>query len=600
MFSKSDRLWRLDWTAVDGVTSSFNGDLLTLDVLQSITLHPIKKPADFYRLDNFLLQRRIMQLRERHLQLKLDSLLHLSHSESANASSSVVTRRRLGQPHEFSFMINKGVYEATSNEPRRRFEGHWLRALTEAKRQLNEQLFVLQVDRHSERRRIQQVHNFDYGYVRHHPLVGLEFIIEMSIPFARRFVLRQQFNALLFRVARTPTSNGGFHTLALANKYRRRHRDGLSINTILDTIFRQDSGENDDDQDDNTETRNKDGSGLATWHIAPAVASKWINLIVPLSKRWDTFRRFMANWERVVLADRHERHVRLVVVLFESSDEVPTLVDADYQNEDNFETTNNNTNTDTRPKRQSELTQMLFNRLRSKYGESRIAPDTLRLIVLNETRFSRSIGCEEGANLFAPSDLLFFIDVDMVFSGEFLTRVRLNTVLNQHVYYPIVFSQYDDSESVLDAVGAAAGAKRNNNNNNVSTMIARALEDEFKVSDARGFWRQYGYGMLGVYLSDLRRVGGFNVSLVGWGYEDVDLFGKFISHNVSIVRSVDTGMVHVFHTTHCGEITTIGAQQADVARIKMCEGSRNLLVASQRRMAKLIFEKKSLMLDLNI
>ena len=60
--------------------------------------------------------------------------------------------------------------------------------------------------------------------------------------------------------------------------------------------------------------------------------------------------------------------------------------------------------------------------------------------------FSRSIGCELGAALFDTNELIFFVDVDIMFTNEFLLRARLNTIEYKQVYYPIVFSEYDPDE----------------------------------------------------------------------------------------------------------------------------------------------------------
>jgi len=48
-----------------------------------------------------------------------------------------------------------------------------------------------------------------------------------------------------------------------------------------------------------------------------------------------------------------------------------------------------------------------------------------------------------GASLFGLHELIFFVDVDIAFTADFLLRARLNTIEYRQVYYPIVFSEYN-------------------------------------------------------------------------------------------------------------------------------------------------------------
>ena len=43
-----------------------------------------------------------------------------------------------------------------------------------------------------------------------------------------------------------------------------------------------------------------------------------------------------------------------------------------------------------------------------------------------------------------------------------------------------------------------------------------------------GFWREYGFGMLGIYKSDFDNSGGFDMNLHGWGLEDVHLVTNIV------------------------------------------------------------------------
>lgn len=148
------------------------------------------------------------------------------------------------------------------------------------------------------------------------------------------------------------------------------------------------------------------------FYVEKSLARKWINFVVPLTGRWEIFKRFMLNYERVCL-ERGER-TRLAVVLFEN-ERTPRIRDDSL----------NHPRGSAREYAQSELIELMFTRLRDKYKHVR--PSDLQLVV-NASAFSRSIGCELGAARFSPDSLIFFVDVDIVFTAEFLLRARLNTI----------------------------------------------------------------------------------------------------------------------------------------------------------------------------
>ena len=577
---QSERLWRLDHATTVGLSSSFNGELLSLDVLQSITLHPIKIPGEFYRLDNFLLQRRIMELRQRQLALRREIVAHI---EPPRPREFPLKRTDV---HDFDFISNYELFASSFQAPRRGFEGFWRRTLKELKRELNELLFRLQADRHRGRNGLVQMYNIDYGHMRYHPLRGLEVIMQISQPIERRFLVRRALAALLFRVDDLQSA----HSIRFdqhQNRAEEAEEDTSSTFFSFINIFRSQVKTKKQQRRDDLEMDGppQEASSLSLasvpfsdprhseWHVDEQIVNKTVNFVMPLKGRWSTFRRFMVNWERVVLGDKHERHVRLVVVLFEKQ---PKAVA-------------------TTTSRQSELTVRLFERLRAKYGDRQLHMDTLRLVVVRNAsgaggggggggEFSRSVGCETGAALFNVDDLLFFIDVDIVFDAGFLARVRLNTIRNRQVYYPIVFSQYDNMHvDIVDAIGGALNKKSKNNK-------SQGGEAEYDFREAKGFWRQFGYGMLGAYLDDLRKVGGFDQTIVGWGYEDVDVLAKFIKHNMTLLRSVDPGLVHIFHRMECN------AAKLNAQQMKMCTGSKASLVASQRRFANFVYQRKDSLL----
>ncbi|KAH9416600.1 Chondroitin sulfate synthase 1 [Dermatophagoides pteronyssinus] len=162
-------------------------------------------------------------------------------------------------------------------------------------------------------------------------------------------------------------------------------------------------------------------------------------------------------------------------------------------------------------------------------------------------KFSRGTALQKSSTLFSKKSLLFFLDVDMIFTGKVLNRVRQNTRLNQQVYYPIVFME------------------------------------EF------GYWRQFGYGIVSVYNEDLIKIGGYNTTINGWGIEDVNLYDRFILNNFSIFRSTDPDLIHVYHSIDCD-------RKLSILQYEMCLGTKFFTLDSLPIISKFI-QKNHLLID---
>jgi chondroitin sulfate synthase len=204
----------------------------------------------------------------------------------------------------------------------------------------------------------------------------------------------------------------------------------------------------------------------------------------------------------------------------------------------------------------------LVQRLQQKYPLSRT------YIVPSSGSFARAEALELGAAKYDDEvdNLLFLVDVDMVFTSRTLYRIRTNTVRGKQVYFPIVFSEYDP---------------------NFSYERATTLRNHFVLDQNSGYWRQFGYGIVSVYKSDFKSVGGFDTGIRGWGKEDVDLFDKFVSvaANFSVFRAADPQLTHVFHIVDCDP-------KLDDAQLSMCRGSRADTYGSVLTLAQYIYNRK--------
>ncbi|KAJ8029970.1 Chondroitin sulfate synthase 1 [Holothuria leucospilota] len=253
-----------------------------------------------------------------------------------------------------------------------------------------------------------------------------------------------------------------------------------------------------------------------------------IYFIMPLAGRLDTFLRFMKNFEKTCLIPGDS--VKLLVVLFR-------LPENDQS---------------------AEIEESLM-----KYKKQYPSYDLRLLHGVGD--FKRGLALDLGASQFPKSALLFFVDVDMYLSPGFLSRCRLNTQLGSQVYFPSVFSQYNP-----DFVYGPQSHP----------------SSQLVISKEAGFFRNYGYGIVCLYNGDLQRVGGMDSSIVGWGFEDVDLYQKFVSSNISIFRAPDPGLVHIYHSVECDS-------SLEPKQYQMCLGTKGNTYGSNMQLAKQLQELRS-------
>jgi len=252
-----------------------------------------------------------------------------------------------------------------------------------------------------------------------------------------------------------------------------------------------------------------------------------IHFILPLAGKVKEFQRFMSIYEQICLS--RKENAQMHIVLF-TKNSAPNEIE-DILN--------------------------IAGKYQKKYGSDQIE------VIEADGDFARAKALDLGSKQCAMDDLLFCVDVDIILTREALTRIRLNTVQSTQVYYPIVFSQYDP-QVICE---------------NVS--LDRCKINTLNFTAIMGYWRQFGYGIAAMYRSDLEKVGGYDVSIQGWGKEDVDLFEKFVTSNLTIFRAVDTGMIHAFHAVTCDI-------NLEPSQFQMCVGSKATILASQHQLAQMV------------
>ncbi|XP_061888039.1 chondroitin sulfate synthase 3-like [Entelurus aequoreus] len=452
----------------------------------AITLHSNKRPDYLYRLHNYMLTREISRLRHSSILLHREGLTMTSLSDTEmNWEDQLLGAPPSYMPYqpserddviEWNFLTGHHIYSAVENKMARQSLGSSLRtALDDIMLQVMEM-----INGNSKTRgRMINFKEIQYGYYRVDPMHGAEYVLDLlllyrkhksrkiTVPVRRHAYLQQSFSRPFF----CETEELNVAELVLAINSGSRSLSFLSNPLKLLSPFQF--------YESTRESREQ--------------SQREVNILVPLSGRYDTFVRFMENFEQVCLIPK--QNVKLSVILVDTES---------YQDEGKHV--------------------QLIKSYNKKYPKADLA------VIPLTGNFSRGFALQLGSSLSDNGTLLFFCDVDLIFNADALQRCRDNTVQGRQVFFPIVFSQYDPSIVYADK------AER---------------ENKFGITIKSGFWRDYGFGIACVFKSDLLEAGGFDTSILGWGLEDVDLFTKVVQSGLKVFRSQEPGMIHIYHPVHC-------------------------------------------------
>ena len=464
----------------------FIQELHNSKIHNAITLHPNKRPAYQYRLHSYMLSRQISQLRYRTIQLHREGITmsKLGNTEvqwedqQLGAPPSYTRYQPVERNNviEWDFLTGRHLYATGEKQMPRQGLGNLLRtALEDTVMQVMEMIN----ENSKARGRVIDFKEIQYGYRRVDPLHGAEYILDLlllykkhkgrkvTVPVRRHAYLQQSFSRPFFTEA-----------------------EELDVTELVDAI--------------NTESQSFSFLSNSLKIFSPFQLpdstkemrernQHKVHILVPLTGRYDTFVRFMDNFERTCLLP--SQNVKLTVILVDN--------DSNQDREKHLD---------------------LIKEYHNKYpkGDLSVIPMT--------GDFSRGLALELGSSLLSNNSLLFFCDVDLVFNTDALQRCRDNAIQGSQAYFPVVFSQYDPKI-------VYAGSPPEDSN--------------FVFTKKSGFWRDYGFGITCIFKSDLQMAGGFDTSIQGWGLEDVDLFTKVINSGLKAFRSQEPGIVHVYHPVHC-------------------------------------------------
>lgn len=502
---------------------AFTGNLKQKEVHRAITLHPVKQHTHMYRIHNYMKGLELQEIHQKKILLHRDvrsmiDQLNSVHPRPSNefrltSDSKQLFASRPGSPNylgdpdllglpaglnkyrprkvadviKWDF-ISKAWYSDTDANPRRRIDSYTKEGLDDVVREVMDLINKFS----KQRGRVIDFKEIFYGYQRVNPLFGVDYMLDMllmykkyrgkkmTVPVRRHAYLQQQFTGFEVREVLDGSEV----------KLKTQQQDAEAYDNDDD-----EAGSPSKDITDNGMVRVQDGPPVKR---RPDGRAKTVHFVLPLFNRLATFARFVDNYESVCLANGER--VTLTVVPF--------------------------------GKTTADGAAAAVAQLAARY------PDA-RLTVLPDPSgpFARAAALHAGAVHAAgppPDDLLFFVDVDMLWTAATLDRVRLNTVRGRTAYFPIVYSEYDP----VVVYGRAAGSP-----------------NHFLVNQDTGYWRQYGFGIVSAYATDLTAAGGLDTSIRGWGNEDVDLYEKFVRSRTaaaaSVFRAADPDLVHVYHPVEC-------------------------------------------------
>lgn len=231
--------------------------------------------------------------------------------------------------------------------------------------------------------------------------------------------------------------------------------------------------------------------------------------------------------------------------------------------------------------------------------------------------FSRGIAIDRAiqSSYIRDHDIIFLIDVDILFSSTTLERIRQNTIKHKQVYLPIVFSEYNPE--LVSSLRLPPSMHIGSGSDFLTDYQQMSYNYQFYanatiVNSESGYFREYGYGLASIYKCDIMnsKINGFGITdIKGWGLEDVKFLEKILTasyqvqnqfllsiaegndlknisdYNLNVFRSPDPSLVHIFHRITCDS-------KLEKNQYKMCMGTKSNTLGNFRLLKEKYFLKQ--------
>ena len=162
-------------------------------------------------------------------------------------------------------------------------------------------------------------------------------------------------------------------------------------------------------------------------------------------------------------------------------------------------------------KNEKVLTQV--NQLLSRYSHGEISTYELSISAVSYTE-----GFSYVANLLKDDDLMVFFDHSFVFTSDFLDHCRMNTIKDEQVYLPILFSFYKPE------------------------LVQKLQKPSMLISAETGFFLRYNYQVVSIFRSDFMHMNGFADSTQSSNShlnDDVKFVDKILSTDIYAMRALE-------------------------------------------------------------
>lgn len=231
--------------------------------------------------------------------------------------------------------------------------------------------------------------------------------------------------------------------------------------------------------------------------------------------------------------------------------------------------------------------------------------------------FSRGVAIDRAiqSSFIKDHDIIFLIDVDILFSVLTLDRIRQNTIKHQQIYLPIVFSEY--SPEFVFTIPTPPSMHISRSSDFLSDYRQMAANYNFYanasiVNNESGYFREFGYGLASIYKCDIMnsKINGFGITdIKGWGLEDVKFLEKVLTashqvqnqyllsiaegnelknisnYNLNVFRSPDPSLIHIFHRITCDS-------NLEKNQYRMCMGTKSNTLGNFRLLKENYFLKR--------